>query len=59
MVVDFGPWRARIVNGSEHVDNLLRLEGVELAAGCDIRPEACAAAQRQAEKLGKRKPGMG
>lgn len=44
------------VKGSEHVANLLRLEGVELVAVCDIREEACAAAQRQTEKLGKRKP---
>ncbi len=44
------------VKGSEHVANLLRLEGMELAAVCDIRPEACASAQQQAEKLGKRKP---
>ena len=44
------------VKGSEHVANLLRLDGVELKAVCDIREEACAAARRQAEALGKREP---
>ena len=36
--------------------NLLRIDGVELKAVCDIREEACAAARRQAEALGKREP---
>src|ERR671932_2899625 len=44
------------VKGSEHVSNLLRLDGVELKAVCDIREEACAAARRRAEALGKRTP---
>src|SRR5579884_2139482 len=44
------------VMGSQHVSNLLQLEGVELTAVCDIREEACAEAQRRAEKLGKKKP---
>jgi Oxidoreductase family, NAD-binding Rossmann fold len=44
------------VKGSEHVANLLRLDGVELKAVCDIREEACASARRQAAALGKREP---
>ena len=44
------------VKGTEHVANLLSLPGVELRAVCDVREEACAETQRQAEKLGKRKP---
>ena len=44
------------VKGSEHVANLLRIEGVELRAVCDIRDEACAAARREAVALGKRPP---
>ena len=44
------------VKGSEHVSNLLRLDGVELRAVCDIREEACAEAQNQVEKRGGRKP---
>src|SRR3954447_9417678 len=44
------------VKGAEHVANLLRLDGVELNAVCDIREEACAAARRQAKALGKREP---
>ena len=44
------------VKGSEHVSNLLRLDGVELKAVCDIREEACVSARRQAEAMGKRPP---
>ena len=44
------------VKGSEHVSNLLSMEGVELRAVCDIREVQCAETQRQAEKLGKKKP---
>jgi hypothetical protein len=44
------------VKGAEHVSNLLRLDGVELRAVCDIREEACAKTQSQVEKLGRRKP---
>jgi hypothetical protein len=46
------------VKGSEHVANLLRIEGVELRAVCDVREEACVKAQGQAEALGKRKPAV-
>ena len=38
------------------MSNLLRLDGVELKAVCDIREEACASARRQAAALGKREP---
>ena len=44
------------VKGSEHVSNLLSMEGVELRAVCDIREVQCAETQRQAEQLGKPKP---
>jgi hypothetical protein len=44
------------VKGSEHLSILLRLDGVEVRAVCDIREEACAGAQRLAKELGKRKP---
>lgn len=44
------------VKGSEHVANLLRLDGVELKAVCDIREEACAAAGRMTEAMGKPVP---
>src|SRR3954465_6447375 len=44
------------VKGSEHLANLLRLDGVEVKAVCDVRDEACAAARRQAEAMGKRGP---
>src|SRR4051794_33666656 len=44
------------VKGSEHVANLLRIDGVELVAVCDIREEACAAARRRAAELGRREP---
>src|SRR3954464_883852 len=44
------------VKGSEHVNNLLRLDGVELKAVCDIREQACASARRLAEAMGKREP---
>jgi len=42
--------------GTEHLANLLSLEGVDLRAVCDIREEACTKAQLAAEKLGKKKP---
>ena len=38
------------------MSNLLRLDGVELKAVCDIREEACVKARRQAEAMGKREP---
>jgi predicted dehydrogenase len=44
------------VKGTEHVANLLRLDGVELVAVCDIREEACAAARRAARERGRREP---
>ena len=44
------------VKGSEHVSNLLRIDGVELKAVCDIRKEACDAARHQAEAMGKLPP---
>lgn len=44
------------VKGSEHVANLLRIDGVELKAVCDIREEACASARRLAAAMGKREP---
>ena len=44
------------VKGSEHVANLLRLDGVELKAVCDIREEACAAARQMATAMGKPGP---
>ncbi|MBX9584289.1 MAG: Gfo/Idh/MocA family oxidoreductase [Gemmataceae bacterium] len=44
------------VKGTEHVTNLLSLEGVELRAVCDIREVACAQAQRLAEARGQKKP---
>ncbi len=42
--------------GSGHVRNLLRIEGVELKAVCDIREERIRWAQEQCEKAGKPKP---
>ncbi len=42
--------------GSGHWRNLLRIEGVELTAVCDIREERIAWAQEQCEKAGKPKP---
>lgn len=43
------------VKGSEHAANLLRIEGVEPRAVCDIREAACTEIQRLAEKLGGRR----
>ena len=42
--------------GSGHFQNLLRIEGVELKAVCDIREERILWAQEQCEKAGKPKP---
>ena len=42
--------------GSTHVENLLAIEGVHLAAVCDIRPERTAWAQEQAVAAGQPKP---
>ena len=44
------------VKGSAHVGNLLRMEGVELTAVCDIVERQCVETQAQAERLGKPKP---
>lgn len=42
--------------GSGHFRNLLRIEGVEIKAACDIREERVLWAQEQCEKAGKPKP---
>ena len=42
--------------GSTHVENLLAIEGVRLAAVCDIRPERTVWAQGQAVAAGQPKP---
>ncbi len=42
--------------GSGHLRNLLRIEGVEMKAVCDIREERISWAQEQCEKAGKPKP---
>jgi len=42
--------------GSGHLRNLLRIEGVEIKAACDIREERILWAQEQCEKAGKPKP---
>jgi len=42
--------------GSGHFENLLRIEGVELKAVCDIREERIRWAEQECEKAGKPKP---
>jgi predicted dehydrogenase len=42
--------------GSGHLRNLLRIEGAEIKAVCDIREERTAWAQEQCKKAGKPKP---
>jgi predicted dehydrogenase len=42
--------------GTSHVKNLLRIDGVDLKAVCDIVPEKCANIQRLAHEAGKEKP---
>ncbi len=42
--------------GSCHLGTLLRLEGVEIVAVCDVLERQCVEAQRQAERLGLRTP---
>lgn len=44
------------VKGSAHVGNLLRMDGVELRAVCDVVEQQCVETQAQAARLGKRKP---
>ncbi len=46
------------VKGFSHVGTLLRLEGVDLRAVCDIREIQCRETQEQAKRLGKRPPTM-
>ena len=56
------PVRVRFVGvglkGSSHVGNLLRLEGVELRAVCDIVDLQCRETQAQARRLGLRPPAI-
>ena len=42
--------------GSAHLGTLLRLDGVEVRAVCDIVEAQCVEAQKQAERLGKKPP---
>ncbi|MCJ7582467.1 MAG: twin-arginine translocation signal domain-containing protein, partial [Candidatus Aminicenantes bacterium] len=42
--------------GSGHFRNMLRIEGVEIKAVCDIREERTLWAQEECEKAGKPKP---
>ena len=42
--------------GSDHLENLLRIEGVEIKAVCDIREERTLWAQQQCVEAGKPKP---
>ncbi len=44
------------VKGSQHVNNLLHIDGVDLVAVCDIREEACSFAQEACSRLGLRRP---
>src|SRR5689334_9624621 len=44
------------LQGTEHIKNLLDIEGVELRAVCDILPEKTDRAQRLAREAGKREP---
>jgi hypothetical protein len=44
------------LQGTEHVKNLLSLDGVDLRAVCDIEPEKVARAQKLAGDAGKREP---
>ncbi|MBK5256318.1 MAG: Gfo/Idh/MocA family oxidoreductase [Vicinamibacteria bacterium] len=44
------------LQGTEHVKNLLSLDGVELRAVCDIAPEKVARAQALARDAGKQEP---
>ena len=41
------------LQGTEHIKNLLAIEGVELRAVCDIAPEKVANAQQLAKAAGK------
>jgi hypothetical protein len=44
------------VKGIEHIENLLRIEGVEIRAVCDVRPEACIQTQQLAIAKGDKPP---
>jgi len=44
------------VKGMEHIANLLKIEGVELRAVCDVREEACLQTQLAAKQSGKKSP---
>lgn len=44
------------LQGTEHIKNLLSLDGVELRAVCDIAPEKTERAQRLAREAGKKEP---
>lgn len=44
------------LQGTEHIKNLLDIEGVELRGVCDIVPEKTERAQRLAKDAGKREP---
>ena len=44
------------LQGTEHVKNLLSLDGVDLRAVCDIAPDKVARAQTLAKDAGKREP---
>ncbi len=44
------------LQGTEHIKNLLDIEGVELRAVCDIVPEKTERAQKLAKDAGKREP---
>jgi predicted dehydrogenase len=46
------------LKGSSHVGTLLRLEGVDLRAVCDVREIQCRETQEQAKRLGKQPPAM-
>lgn len=44
------------VKGSAHLANLMRMPNVEIVAVCDVVEEQCLEAQRQAARLGLKKP---
>src|SRR6478735_3373906 len=44
------------LQGTEHIKNLLDIEGVELRAVCDIVPAKTERAQKLAKEAGKREP---
>ncbi len=44
------------LQGTEHIKNLLDIDGVELRAVCDIVPEKTERAQKHAREAGRREP---